>query len=113
MFFDALRPALRIEFDPVVPFLHGSAGNEMAVVAFEINHRKPLRNTTQLFGTLCPAITKHHSNTSTPARLSTALSIMPHAELKTKSPNGIIPPREIVPCQKYAPNGPSVIRRAA
>ena len=46
MFFDALRPALGIEFDPVVPFFHGSTGNEMAAVAFEIDHRKPLRNTT-------------------------------------------------------------------
>src|SRR3974390_1703860 len=38
---DAPRPLLRIEFDPVVPFLDRRAISEMTAVALEIGHRNP------------------------------------------------------------------------
>jgi hypothetical protein len=38
MFFDATRPSFRIEFDPVVPFLHRRIRGEVAAIALEIGH---------------------------------------------------------------------------
>ena len=98
---DTPRPRLGIKLSPVVPFLHGRAVRQMAPVAFElITHseisgktRMPQNQdgpcvtafarhatstqildptTTQLFGTLCPAITKHHSKLSNPSKANTA-----------------------------------------
>jgi hypothetical protein len=38
MFFDATRPGLGIEFNPVVPLLHRRIRGEVATVALEIGH---------------------------------------------------------------------------